>query len=149
EASVIRILDMKWKLGLVKHAITNPNRVGTQVGTQAHLAVAQRAAERSITLVKNNAKLLPLAPNSGKKVLVTGANTTTIGNDIRARHLTTQVVSTGLSPDPAKIAEAVAAAQSNDLVVVATFNAWSFPKSLALVNALIATGKPVIWMGVG
>ena len=44
---------------LVQHPVTNPARVQRVVGTPQHLAVAQQAAERSITLIRNSAGLLP------------------------------------------------------------------------------------------
>jgi beta-N-acetylhexosaminidase len=43
----------------------------------------------------------------------------------------------------------VTAAQQNDLVVVSSFNAWSAPGQVNLVNALLNTGKPVIVAAVG
>jgi beta-N-acetylhexosaminidase len=149
DRSVTRILELKWRLGLVRHPITNPERVHTVVGTPRHLAVAQRVTERSITLIRNSAKLLPLPARSGKKVLVTGLNTSTIGQDVRARGLSTQVLDTGISPTPATIASAVAAANANDIVVVAIFNGWSFPGQVNLVRGLLATGKPVAVLAVG
>ena len=90
EESVVRILALKWRLGIVQHAIANPARVHQVVGTRAHLAVAASASRRSITLLKNSAKLLPLAANSGKRVLVTGfgqVTTETLGQDIRRTRL--------------------------------------------------------------
>jgi beta-N-acetylhexosaminidase len=146
---VIRILKLKWKLGLVSHPITNPGRVRAVVGTRKHQAVAQLIADQSITLVKNSASLLPLAAGSGEKVLVTGVNTSTIGQDITARGLSAQVIATGTQPSSAMIASAVAAAKSNSLVVVATFNAWGDPGQLELVRALLATATPVVVLAAG
>jgi beta-N-acetylhexosaminidase len=154
DQSVIRILKLKWQLGLVKHPITNPNRWRATVGTRQHLAVANTVARRSITLLKNSAGLLPLQPGSGKKVLVTGfgqTTTATLGQDIAGNGLATQVVPTGFDPTSAQIASAVAAAQQNDLVVDSTFNAWTpgSPGQISLSGALLATGKPVIVAAVG
>lgn len=149
DRSVTRILELKWKLGLAGHPFTDPSRVQSVVGTPGHLAVAQLVADQSITLLRNNAHLLPLAAGSGKKVLVTGVNTSTIAQDITARGLSTHVLATGLAPSSALIASAVAAAKSKDLVVVATYNAWSDPGQLGLVRALIATGTPVAVLEVG
>ena len=67
DQSVIRILRLKWKLGLVKQPITDPNRWKTVVGTPRHKAVANTVAERSIMLLKNSDGLLPLQLGSGKK----------------------------------------------------------------------------------
>ena len=155
DQSVIRILRLKWKLGLVKQPITDPNRWKTVVGTPRHKAVANTVAERSIMLLKNSDGLLPLQLGSGKNVLVTGFGTTTtatLGADItKYGGLATQVLATGFTPTTAQIAQAVAAAQQNDLVVDSTFNAWTPgpPGQINLFKALLATGKPVIVAAVG
>lgn len=154
EASVVRALELKWRLGLVQHPYASPARLKKIVGTPAHLAVARKAAQRSITLLRNAAGVLPLAPNTGQKVLVTGfgvVTTKTLGEDIAARGLSTQVLDTGFAPEPEAIAKAVEAARASNLVVVSTFNAWTpgVPGQLELVNALLATGKPVIVTAVG
>jgi beta-N-acetylhexosaminidase len=153
KASVIRVLRLKWRLGLAADPFGVPARVKQVVGTPAHLAVAKRAAQRSITMLRNEAEVLPLARNTGRKVLVTGfgeLTTTTLGQAIAAHGLTPQVLDTGFSPSPEAIAEAVAAARASELVVVSTFNAWTPGASqLELVEALLATGKPVIVAAVG
>jgi beta-N-acetylhexosaminidase len=152
DRSVTRILRLKWRLGLVKNAISNPERVPNVVGIPPHLAVADEAATRSITLIKNDAGLLPLRAGTGEKVLVTGfgqTTTATIGADIAAHGLTTQVIDTGFNPNAVAIANAIEAAQQSDLVVVSTFNAWSGPGQIQLVNALLGAGKPLVVAAVG
>jgi beta-N-acetylhexosaminidase len=153
KASVVRVLRLKWKLGLVADPFAKPARVKDVVGTPGHLAVARRAAQRSITLLRNEAGLLPLAPNTGQKALVTGfgeVTTATLGAAIAAHGLAPQVLDTGFSPTSEGIAEAVAAARASELVVVSTFNAWTPGASqIELVDQLLATGKPVIVAAVG
>ena len=154
KASVIRMLKLKWRLGIVRRPFTNPSKWKRVVGTPEHLAVARHASQRSITLLRNDAGLLPLTPNTGQKVLVTGfgeVTTATLGQDIAAWGLPAQVIDTGFDPTPAMIASAVAAANASDLVVVSTFNAWTpgSPGQIELVNALLATGKPVVVAAVG
>ena len=85
-------------------------------------------------------------------MLVTGfgvVSTSTIAQAVGARGLTAQPMPTGSAPNAAAIAGAVAAAGQSDLVIASTYNAWSSPAQVALVNALIATGKPVIVVAVG
>jgi beta-N-acetylhexosaminidase len=152
DQSVRRILRLKWQLGLVAAPYTDPTKVSQIVGTPAHLAVAQESAERSITLIKNAAHVLPLRAHASFHVLVTGfgvVSTATIRQDIAARGLTTQVLTTGFDPDQATINHAVAAARQSDLVVVTTFNAWGAHGQPALVSALLATGKPVVVAALG
>jgi beta-N-acetylhexosaminidase len=152
-ASVMRVLRLKWKLGLATDPFVDAAAVGKTVGTPAHLAVARRAARRSITLVRNAAGVLPLAPNTGQNVLVTGfgeVTTATLGGAVAAHGLVPQVLDTGFSPSKTAIAEAVAAASGSSVVLVSTFNAWTPGASqIELVEALVATGKPVIVAAVG
>jgi beta-N-acetylhexosaminidase len=152
DQSVRRILRLKWRLGLVKHALTDPARVQQVVGTPEHLALAEDASNRSITLLKNSAHVLPLAPNSGKKALVTGfgqTTTATIAADISARGLVATPLDTGFAPTQAMISQAVAAANASDLLVVTTFYAPAGSGQIPLVEALLATGKPVVVVPVG
>jgi beta-N-acetylhexosaminidase len=84
-------------------------------------------------------------------VLVTGwgvGTTQNLTNDLTAKGLTTQLLWTG-SPNPAAIAQAVAAANNNDATVVTSYNAWNDTNQQNLVDALLATGKPVIVAAVG
>jgi beta-glucosidase len=67
--AVRRILRVKFELGLFENALPNP-ALASSVGTNASREVALDAARESMTLLKNEGGLLPLAKN--RKVLVTG-----------------------------------------------------------------------------
>ena len=151
DQSVARILHLKFALGLFKNPYTTPGAVTSTVGTPAHLATMANIAKDSITLVRNNNHTLPLAANSGTHVLVTGwgvGTTQNLSNDLTAKGLTTQLLWTG-SPNAATIAAAVTAAKNNDATVVTSYNAWGDANQQNLINALLATGKPVIVAAVG
>jgi len=82
------MLSVKWRLGLVKRPFAKPSKLKRVVGMPAHLAVARSASQRSITLLRNDAGLLPLAAHRGQRVFVTGfgeVTTATLGKDIAAR----------------------------------------------------------------
>jgi beta-N-acetylhexosaminidase len=154
KASVIRMLKLKWRLGLVKRPFAKRSKLKRVVGTPGHLAVARNASQRSITMLRNDAGLLPLAARTGQRVFVTGfgeVTTATLGKDITARGLPAQVLDTGFNPTAATISRAVAGAAASDLVVVSTYNLWTpgSPGQIRLVNALLAAGKPVIVAAVG
>jgi beta-N-acetylhexosaminidase len=157
DQSVVRILSLKWKLGLASNPYTDAANVNNVVGTPAHLAVATQTAEDSITVVKNDDGLLPLDPSPGTKVLVAGyggSRLSAVGQDLTSRGLTPQVLPTGFDPTDAQISQAVAAARQNQLVLVTTYNAWEADsqgqtQQIALVDALLATGTPVIVAAVG
>jgi beta-N-acetylhexosaminidase len=160
DESVYRILRLKLKRGLFDNPLVDVENAEKVVGAPDHLADEQEITDRTTTLVKNDASLLPLS-YAQRDVLVTGwgvATTATLGNAISQRGQNVQVLETGLTPSSARIDEAVALAGNSDLVVVSTNNAASVnvntglptPSAAAqqaLVNALLATGTPVIVSG--
>ena len=89
-----------------------------------------------------------------QKVLVTGYRSVSstsnaepaahLADALRRRKVPTELYETGTAPDAATIANALGRAQANDLVVVATSNASGSQSQRNLVNALLATGKPVV-----
>jgi beta-N-acetylhexosaminidase len=72
--AVTRFLSLKAKLGL--HCTTPDDRIApvddvrARLRQPAHLAQAARAAAASITLVKNRDALIPIAPESQKRVVI-------------------------------------------------------------------------------
>jgi beta-glucosidase len=69
DEAVSRILLMKMRLGLFDDPLLG-TKAGTVVGSPENRAVALQAARESITLLKNDGKVLPL--KSGSRLLVTG-----------------------------------------------------------------------------
>lgn len=152
DAKVRRVLELKVERGIVAHPYADASALDDVVGTAEHLAAADAITDRTTTLVKNDAKTLPLV-TAGKKVLVTGygvTTTKTLAAGLAEHGATTTAKDTGTSPTDAQIADAVAAAASQDAVVVTTMKAWdkavTDPKGgqQKLVKQLLATGKPVI-----
>ncbi len=145
DQSVRRILKLKHKRGLVANAYVDPSKIASIVGTPAHYAAAQAVTDKTITLVKNDASVLPIAPVAGKKVLVTGAGVAVkLALAVGKRGVTADALDTGTTPTQATIDAAVAAARTHDVTVVATNRAWSNVAQQTLVKALLDTGKPVI-----
>ena len=60
DASVLKILKAKASLSLHKTRLVNIEALSTLVGKSENLALGQQIADDSITLVRDNAKLLPL-----------------------------------------------------------------------------------------
>jgi len=154
--SLLRILLMKLKNGVLFNPYVDPAKIATTVGTPASLATAQTIVDKSVTLVKNNANTVPLSADP-RKILVTGWGVTTtqsLATSLAKRGATTTVAQTGAAPTDAAIADAVAKAQQNDVTVVTTMKAWDttvtdkLAKQQKLVNGLLATGKPVIVVAV-
>ena len=154
DESVYRVLKLKRDRGLFRDPFVNERRAARRLGTPRHLARARRVGEHGVTLIKNDAGLLPLAAGDGKKVLVTGYRSVSATSNaqpaahlaarLRGEGVATELFETGTAPDAAAIAGAVSRAASSDIVVVATANASGSPTQLSLVEQLVATGKPVV-----
>jgi beta-N-acetylhexosaminidase len=127
------------------------------VGCADHRALADELARRSITLVRDDAGLLPLRLTSDQHVLViqpqpsdlTPADTTstvqaTLADAIRRRHGTTDGVATSVEPDAVEIAALREQAASADLVLLGTDAAHLRPAQAELARALLSLGRPMI-----
>ena len=151
DRSVARVLELKRRRGLFRHPFVDARTAAGRLGTRGHRAVARRVADHSVTLVKNDAGVLPLA---GPRVLVSGyrlASTTTdarpaayLAAALRGHGVTTDLFETGTAPDAATIAAAASRAAASEVIVVTTANASGSPAERDLVRSLIATGKPVV-----
>ncbi|MFH8463793.1 glycoside hydrolase family 3 protein [Streptomyces sp. NPDC017991] len=159
DESILRVLRLKAKLGLLKDPYVTGRGVDRTVGIPSHLKAADRIAERTTTLLVNSGGLLPLSRRTHTKVLVVGADpaspsgttgppTTVLANALTELGFTPTVLSTGTAPSAATIAKAVAAAQDADAVLVGTYNVTAASGQRALVNQLLATGRPVVALAI-
>ncbi|MGK5696295.1 glycoside hydrolase family 3 protein [Streptomyces sp. URMC 128] len=155
DESVLRILRLKTKLGLFRAPYVGQEGVDRAVGTRAHLAAADRIAERTTTLLVNEGRLLPLSRRRYPKVLVVGADpaspsgttgppTGVLAATLTGLGFTATALSTGTAPSAATVARAVAAARDADAVVAATYNVTAGSGQKTLVEQLVATGRPVV-----
>lgn len=159
DESILRILRLKSRLGLFRDPFVSRRGVERTVGSRANRAAADRIAERTTTLLADPGTLLPLSRRSHRDLLVVGADpaspsgttgppTSTLANAFGELGFTARALSTGTAPNQAKIAEAVAAAEGRDAVVVATYNVTATSSQRTLVTALVATGVPVVTVAV-
>ena len=127
------------------------------VGSAEHAAIARELAERSLTLVRDEPRLLPLRLGANAGVLaimpaprdLTPADTSSyvapgLAAALRARHGAVDEIVTGHPPTDAEVAAILARASGYDAIVVGTISATADPAQAALVNALLATGRPVV-----
>ncbi|WP_424183939.1 glycoside hydrolase family 3 protein [Actinokineospora sp. G85] len=149
--SVLRVLELKWKRGILSRPFVDERAVGRVVGSPANKALIQQLTDKTVTVLRNDDEVLPVSSAPGKVLVagigdtVTPANSpTNLANSIRARGWTATPVATGLKPTPAAIAGAVAAARDSDLVVVLTNNLSGNTGQRTLLTELLATGKPVV-----
>jgi beta-N-acetylhexosaminidase len=151
DESVLRILILKLKRGILTRPFVDEDKVDSVVGIPDHVSRVQAITDRTTTVVRNDANQLPFA-DAPAKVLVTGVGDTVLPNrspewlrdSITRRGSAATALPTGTSPDQATIDQAVAAANANDLTVVLTNNLSGRAQQRALVSALLATGKPVV-----
>ncbi|MFF4355948.1 glycoside hydrolase family 3 protein [Streptomyces sp. NPDC001604] len=155
DESILRILKLKARLRLFDEPYVSRKGVDRAVGTAAHLAAADRIAERTTTLLVNTGGLLPLSRLTHRKILVVGADpaspsgttgppTGVLASALTELGFTATALSTGTAPSAAAIAAAVAAAQDADAVVVGTYNVTAGSSQRTLVEQLAATGRPVV-----
>ncbi|WP_435582299.1 glycoside hydrolase family 3 protein [Amycolatopsis thermoflava] len=152
DQSVLRILKLKDKRGIVASPLVNPRAVKQVVGSAANRDKIQAITDRTTTVLRNDAGLLPRR-DPGKVVVTGWSNPNYPGypaEPVRAlaERLGGTAVSTGAKPTAAKIAEAVAAAGEADTVVVLTNGLRSDTAQGDLVRELLATGKPVVAVSV-
>ncbi|MFC4609553.1 glycoside hydrolase family 3 protein [Streptomyces maoxianensis] len=159
DESILRILSLKERLGLFRDPFVSHRRLDRTVGIGAHLAAADRIAERTTTLLVNEGGLLPLSRRSRPELLVVGADpaspsgttgppTAVLAKAFTELGFTASALSTGITPSAAKIEEAVAAAAGKDAVIVGTYNISATSPQRTLVARLAATGVPVVALAI-
>lgn len=127
------------------------------VGCAEHGALADELARRSITLVRDNARLLPLRLTPEQRILViqprpndlTPADTTStvpalLADSIRRHHSATDGIIVAPEPSAAEIASLRTQAAAADLVVLGTDAAHLRPAQADLAHAILGLGLPTV-----
>jgi beta-N-acetylhexosaminidase len=127
------------------------------VGSNDHLALAGQVASRSITLVRDDAGMLPIRPGPDDRILViqpdptelTPADTSSferarLADAIAQHHGGVDRLTVDQEVSAADIAAARDAADRADHVIVGTVSASMEPTQADLVNSLLETGKPTV-----
>ncbi|HEX6288944.1 MAG TPA: glycoside hydrolase family 3 protein [Herpetosiphonaceae bacterium] len=127
------------------------------IGSQEHRALAAEIAARSVTLVRDDAHLLPLRVAPAAKIAVvvprpvdlTPADTSsyvtcTLAQAMRVYHAATDEFVVPADPASADIDGLCQRIAGYDLLVVGTINAAAQPGQALLVNALLGCGIPTI-----
>jgi beta-N-acetylhexosaminidase len=152
--SVQRIVGLKLRRGLFAPSPAPPLAI---VGAAEHQAAAVAAAAAGLTLVRNDARLLPLRPGPDERLLVLAPdpddlanvevpapNALTLGAAIARRHPATTAMTYRLDPDEQQRAELVSAAGGAALVIIGTYDAQLYPGQPALVEALVSAGVQLV-----
>lgn len=125
------------------------------VGCADHQALAAEVAQRSITLVRDEARLLPIRPDADTTILaimpqprnLTPADTSQgvtpgLARAIQGRHQRTTELVVGYHPSREEVAHAVSEAERHDVVVIGTLDAS--PSQAELVKAMLGTGSDTV-----
>ena len=162
DASVRRLLEAKRRVGLDRRRSMPIDSVKFVVGDSNHVAVARTVAERSITLVRDSLKQLPLSklPRSRRVLSITLARRNDLaagtGFDAELRRHFSTVRSELVNADAPANAEwerLLRVAASSDVVIVSSYvsHAWNAASAAApqefasFVKALVrARRKPIV-----
>ncbi|MEE6274505.1 glycoside hydrolase family 3 N-terminal domain-containing protein [Georgenia sp. MJ206] len=149
DESVLRILETKCDYGLFDDATVDPVAADEIVGSDDFVAEATRIGEDSITLLKNDGDVLPL--DAGTNVHVAGPERADVlATDLAERGVDATSTQTPRRPEATEIAAAVEAAADADVVIATTYTFSTMPtEQQALVDGLLATGKPVVVVSLG
>lgn len=149
DESVLRVLRTKCDYGLFAGHRVDPSVADAVVGSSAHRAAATRIARDGITLVRNDGDLLPL-PEGTVASVVGPEQADELAAALTERGVPSTSVETSQRPEADAIAHAVEQAEAADVVVAATYTYSDLPaEQQELVDALIATGKPVVAVSLG
>ena len=166
-------LDLATRRGLIPQdrldaAVTNSRALRTRVagsiqpdlsavGSAEHRALAAEVAQRAVTLVRDDAGLLPLRLESTDRIAaimpqpinLTPADTSFLVTPglaaaLRRHHGTVDEFIVGHSPTHGEIAAMRTKAADYAVLVVGTISASLDDRQAALVNELLATGVPTV-----
>ena len=163
EISVRRLLTIKARLGLHRERFVSLEEVDKLVGVGSHNAFADTAAARSITLVRDTKRLLPMDALSMVPTLhIHYAGSTRLwanrafGNGLRERGLDLTEVSLDERSDSAAYADALEALERVDRVIVTTYvsasagsSASALPEPLRNLIASAVEARPTVMISFG
>src|SRR5260370_19005432 len=74
DQAVARVLATKFRLGLFDNPLVDPDYAEKTTNSAEHRALALKAAQKTVVLLKNDKNLLPLDLNKLKTIAVIGPN---------------------------------------------------------------------------
>ncbi len=162
--SVERVLAAKSRLGLQLNRTVAISRISELVGSPENQMLAQTMADRSITLVKDEKHLLPIDPRNPPSIfsIVVASDLETSPGavfqaELRRRFLTARTASVDPRTSDALVTGIVKTASASDVIILSTLvrvisgrGTIALPENQrTLIDQLIATGKPIIWLAFG
>lgn len=143
DRSIQRILETKAKFGILNPVlIPDPTQVDKLIAIGKHRALALQLARNAITLLKDDASLLPLKTGEPLLVIETAA-TKGLGALLEAP--TFEIKN---DPDDTAITNALQVTHEGCKVILTTLDASFYPGQIRLVNELLAINPNIIIVSV-
>ncbi|NJK61498.1 MAG: glycoside hydrolase family 3 protein [Synechococcaceae cyanobacterium SM2_3_1] len=143
DASVGRILQQKARSGLWHPAPLPPLK---QIGKSSHQAVAQQIAEASITLVKDEHQLLPVA-DSDKILVIWPQSRGDLGSACRMVFAKVVCQPYSFQLDQEALDQIQNLASQASLILVGIYESYRYPAQIQLLQSLLDYKLVVIAMG--
>jgi beta-N-acetylhexosaminidase len=163
DSSVRRVVEMKHQLGLAQRKLVDLNALRFLIGDSSNLQIARRVAEKSITLVKDSLRQVPVVAGTAKVLSITLARRADLaaGNAFNAElrgglpNLRTEFMAT--EDATLNFPRLIAAADSADVTIVGSYvgQNWdavsaSAPQAFAtFVQTLMQRGRRPIVVAFG
>lgn len=153
DESVQRIIDMKEKYDLFKNPFPGMDRLDGIINNPDYLNYARKVSEKSITLVRDLNKLVPLKDKkivaiSTEPAILTGAE-----DEIKKKFTFSEAVKEKfggkafvipLNPDKDMIERVCIACKDTDRVVIGTYNAILYPGQVKLIDEIKKCSKNIV-----
>jgi beta-glucosidase-like glycosyl hydrolase/CubicO group peptidase (beta-lactamase class C family) len=162
--SVRKILEIKSELGLNKNRFIDINDIPRIVGTEAHELLAEHAARRSITIVRNDNDILPLQYHQAQRILcliISDNGDPNIANnfkkELQSRYENTDFIQIDQTSNELDYKNALNAIGNCGLIIMPTYVRWrsgsekiDFSKDTKdFLDKVINSGKPVVMVSFG
>jgi beta-N-acetylhexosaminidase len=162
DASARRVLEAKARVGLHLNKLVNVSAVSGAVNTRESIAVAQEMTDRSVTLVRNQGKVVPLTNPQTTAFFILGEGARSREGEVMSEELRLRVPGARIellysSMSDFDLAAAFQRNQDATHYVIAAFTSVSaYRGNVALAGAypqlvqnLIDTKKPVVLVAMG
>jgi beta-glucosidase len=126
DEAVKRVLALKFKLGLFEHPYVDASRATAGAISASDRKLARKAVDRSLTLLKNQGKLLPLRAH-GAPILVIGPSADSVSRQMGGWTIGWQGVPAGVRPPAVTIVQGIREAIGARNVLTAK---WTNPAQL-------------------
>lgn len=150
DQAVRRILQAKRDFNLLTPTLVDVEALATQVNTEEHHALSRAIAIQSITLVRDEAHLLPIEPESPLLIveppLARGLGRALHTSAIEGNTATeVAFIEVGENPTGTEIQSVLTGARDGHGITIVAVNAVAqHPQQVALVQALLDAGYPTI-----